>query len=258
MMAGIILNARGSGNSETIARIHQLSNLHRCQFFAILEPMISAAKLGEVCRATGFHHFMANSASLPKICMFWKNSFQLTCLVSHEQSLTFALGRVDDPVAYISIVYAKCLVTDRRSLWNHLSSFASSISLPWIVGGDFNALTSASEKRGGAAPNRGSMEDFQNLISAASLMDAGYEGSIFTWWNGQQEDRSIFARLDRCLYNVEWLNYFPSTKVVHLARQYSDHSPLLLSFYDSSSMGRDQNHSGFRICGSDTLLFMTF
>lgn len=42
------------------------------------------------------------------------------------QSFSCALDRVDDPVAYISIVYAKCLVTDRRSLWNHLSSIASS------------------------------------------------------------------------------------------------------------------------------------
>lgn len=58
---------------------------------------------------------------------------------------------------------------------------------------------------------------------------------LFTWWNGKLGTASIFARLDRSLYNTEWLQHFPSTKVTHLSRQYSDHAALLVSFFDSSS-----------------------
>lgn len=38
------------------------------------------------------------------------------------------------------------------------------------------------------------------------------------------------ARLDRVLYSTKVLHVFPITKVEHLSRTLSDHSPLLVTF----------------------------
>lgn len=53
--------------------------------------------------------------------------------------MTFALGEISAPSAYLTVVYAKCSLQERRLLWEDLISFSASISVPWIVGGDFNA-----------------------------------------------------------------------------------------------------------------------
>lgn len=38
--------------------------------------------------------------------------------------------------AFLSFVYAKCSVTERRELWQQLNSLEASINKPWLVGGD--------------------------------------------------------------------------------------------------------------------------
>ncbi|KAI3474575.1 hypothetical protein Pfo_029577 [Paulownia fortunei] len=62
------------------------------------------------------------------------------------------------------------------------------------------------------------------MIEDCGLIDAGYEGSNFTWTNNR-----IWKRLDRILYSEVWLNLFHMTKVSHLPRIWSDHAPLLIS-----------------------------
>lgn len=89
---GIIWNARGSGNDDTIARIHQLSLLHRCLFFGILEPMINSSRLAAICRSVGYQHYATNAEDLPKISLFWKDSIDLTCICTNDQYLTFSGG----------------------------------------------------------------------------------------------------------------------------------------------------------------------
>lgn len=197
MTAGIILNARGSGNDNTVARIHQLSILHRCLFFGILEPMISSTRLQTLFLSTGYQNCATNDETLPKICVFWRSSLQLTCITTHAQYMTFALGDISAPSAYLTVVYAKCSLQERRLLWEDLISFSASISVPWIVGGDFNAIIGQHEKQGGDPPRRTSMTDFKDFIDLSWMLVSRVQPSL-----GGME------RGDPLLYLQGWIAFY--------------------------------------------------
>lgn len=51
--------------------------------------------------------------------------------------------------------------------------------------GDFNDILSNEEKEGGNYRMTSSMRDFREFVARNELMDLGYEGYLFTWWNNQ-------------------------------------------------------------------------
>ncbi|KAL0292129.1 UNVERIFIED_CONTAM: hypothetical protein Sradi_7002300 [Sesamum radiatum] len=96
--------------------------------------------------------------------------------------------------------------------------------------GDFNIILTAQEKRGGAQPKFRAMEEFADMVMECGLIDAGYEGSEYTWSN-----RITWERLDRFMFSEAWLEIFTSTRIIHLSRTWSDHAPLLINLESSSS-----------------------
>ena len=50
---------------------------------------------------------------------------------------------------YASPNFAKC-----KFFWNYLENLAATISLPWVLLGDFNDMTSEDEKMGGLPLNK--------------------------------------------------------------------------------------------------------
>ncbi|XP_073151780.1 uncharacterized protein [Henckelia pumila] len=61
-----------------------------------------------------------------------------------------------------------------------------------------------------------------SFVLESALVDAGFEGSSFTWTN-----KTIWKRLDRVFVSVDWGDHFNSIRVEHLGRTVSDHCPLL-------------------------------
>lgn len=149
-------------------------------------------------------------------------SFSL--LSTHEQMVTFLVEDSNREVATFSFVYAKCRSAGRRELWDHITQIATVVSTPWMVGGDFNIM-SHDEKLGGASPDVRAMDDFNDAVSTANLIDAGFQGSKYTWCNNQVGAACIRARLDRCFVSSNWAASFPYTVVQHLTRTLSDHAP---------------------------------
>ncbi|XP_072087368.1 uncharacterized protein [Arachis hypogaea] len=76
-----------------------------------------------------------------------------------------------------------------------------------------------------------SIQAFRDFINGGSLVDLGYEGSMFTWSNKQAGINFIRERLDRCLASIQWKQNYPNGSVVHLDDTGSDHRPLLVSSY---------------------------
>ncbi|PKU74573.1 hypothetical protein MA16_Dca003776 [Dendrobium catenatum] len=70
------------------------------------------------------------------------------------------------------------------------------------------------------------------MINDCNLNDIGFFGSPFTW------NRSNFwQRLDRFLFNNEWLAILSATNVEHLCRTLSDHAPILLNINVANQIG---------------------
>lgn len=97
--------------------------------------------------------------------------------------------------------------------------------IPWCAIGDFNSITSASEKLS-LRPSR-LILDFQQLMISSGLQDMGYSSNKYTWSNNRRAGY-VAARLDRALCNHLWQAASSDPLVTYLPK-YSDHCPLLLS-----------------------------
>ncbi|XP_060190406.1 uncharacterized protein LOC132619559 [Lycium barbarum] len=104
-------------------------------------------------------------------------------------------------------------------------------------GGDFNVILEAFEKLGGKPYRAYKSVDFANCMNRCGMEDAGYIGSTYTWCNNRRPSKRIWKRLDRLLFNDDWLHKFQNSVVRHLSRTGSNHRPLLLKCYDDMNEG---------------------
>lgn len=123
---------------------------------------------------------------------------------------------------------------------NYFSQF---VTLPWLVGGDFNHVLFPHEKVGGRRIHMKCMPDFRNCLMHARLEDLGFYGPSFTWSNRHHASSFIMQRLDRACANHTWLNAFPNTIVRNLVNSNSDHTALFVDA-DTSSV-RPPKHFKF-------------
>ncbi|KAL2935345.1 hypothetical protein RDABS01_018463, partial [Bienertia sinuspersici] len=112
--------------------------------------------------------------------------------------------------------------------WHLMRSLWSRSTAPVVMFGDFNEITSMTEKDGGVMRGERQMDWFRGAIDDCQLRDLGYGSSIFTWQRGTTQATYVRERLDRFLENDGWCDLFPSLTVVHLPIYRSDHAPILL------------------------------
>ncbi|KAK3219978.1 hypothetical protein Dsin_013948 [Dipteronia sinensis] len=98
-------------------------------------------------------------------------------------------------------------------------------SMPWCIGGDFNTVINASERRGGEF-NKWSGRAFNNFILQAKVVDIPMQGAVFTWSNNRVE--GSWARLDRFLVSPIMLSWFPNMMQTGHPRTISDHGAITL------------------------------
>lgn len=72
------------------------------------------------------------------------------------------------------------------------------------------------------------MSNFYNFLQSHKLEDLGFQGYLFTWYDGSNLRDRVEERLDCFCATRQWCQVFPSTKVWHLFFLSSDHSPILL------------------------------
>ncbi|XP_048496063.1 uncharacterized protein LOC125495441 [Beta vulgaris subsp. vulgaris] len=138
----------------------------------------------------------------------------------------------------ITAIYASTLHNSRLELWKIIENISNSIDLPWLCIGDFNEITSHSEKWGGRNPKQNRMLAYSEAMDNCNLIDLGFKGPRFTWFNKRKRN-PIFERLDRAWVNSLWLNTFPESTIHHLQRLSSDHNPILLNTKTEIHMPRN-------------------
>ena len=81
--------------------------------------------------------------------------------------------------------------------------------------GDFNEVLHSSEKHGGLPKQLSPMLAFKETLLHCKLMDLGFHGYPFIWWNGQPSAAFVELHLDKVCANTIWQALFPTTKVFH-------------------------------------------
>ncbi|XP_019252907.1 PREDICTED: uncharacterized protein LOC109231725 [Nicotiana attenuata] len=163
-----------------------------------MEPKQKKRKLERYRRRIGMLQAFSNVSN--KIWVFVDDDHGIDIIYDLEQQLTLKFTNLDTQVSFIvTFVYAKCDSIERIELWDSLYNLARDMTLPW------------------------------HCITTCNLSDLGFQGSIYSWWNGRGGKDCIFKRLDRCLGNPEFQQLCPNTVITHLSKIGYDHSPMLIT-----------------------------
>jgi hypothetical protein len=138
-----------------------------------------------------------------------------------------------------SFVYANPNDQLKRACFEDIKDLASTISLPWMIVGDFNEIMGAPEKRGGAPIDMRRCLRFNKWVQECGLNYLGSLGPKFTWRVAENRGYGrVFERLDRGFSNQSFRIQFPELSIRVLPRVKSDHHPLLADFMTKCDNGQ--------------------
>lgn len=90
---------------------------------------------------------------------------------------------------------------------------------PWVIVGDFNAITFTDKHKGTTFHYYGRKAFlFNNFISNNSLIDVGFTSSMYSWCNGQRGQSRRWAHLNRFLLNSFWLSCINKSHLNYLPK----------------------------------------
>ncbi|XP_062113168.1 uncharacterized protein LOC133824305 [Humulus lupulus] len=203
-------------------------------FVGLLETKVKACKLGalylKMFRGWCLSHNLAHHYN-GRILIAWNPlSFEVDIKGSSSQFMHCELKPKGGDWFALSVVYVVNDSKGREHLLKDLVHLAVEMHLPWIVGGDFNAVLSA-EDRLDYRGNTKEMVPFQQCVADCDLEDIKFNGSFFTWNNKQEGKDRVYAKLDRFLANRQWRDKYSTAEVTFLPEGEFDHSPGLLTIY---------------------------
>lgn len=104
------------------------------------------------------------------------------------------------------------------------------LDLPSLIAGDFNYIIRSHEKMGGRHYDDSiDFREFRRFIDDLGLIDLGYTGLRFTWYNNWIGMARVWERIDQALATTDWFQCFPRYKVQYLPRITSEHCLLLIT-----------------------------
>ncbi|XP_039068258.1 uncharacterized protein LOC120214431 [Hibiscus syriacus] len=155
-------------------------------------------------------------------------------------------------VIYITFVYASPNANIRKSIRDKLRMLNPGDSVPWLVGGDFNAILRTEDRSGGVVSRMGINQDFNNFVIDQALVDIRFDGPWFIWVRSY-----LRQRIDRFLANDAWLTQFLNSFASHIVRIGFDHRQARLLDWNRNEfgkIGKRKNQLIARIQGIDSVL----
>ncbi|RAL53546.1 hypothetical protein DM860_015583 [Cuscuta australis] len=214
------------GINSSVNRLISLTKANRVDFVAILEPMAKEHKVNTVRMSLGFTN--CATALNNKLWVFWRGDrLILTQVQEFTQMYTCHFWDSNLNTKWsITSVYGKHTGIQRRELWSDLINNIIKEHF-WIVGGDFNAISSLDEHKGATTPSLADLNEFKDCTEAIPLLSPPFSGGIFTW-SGVRSRGKIWRRLDRALVNTFTMNFFTEINIKHCSKASSDHKALIL------------------------------
>jgi exonuclease III len=131
-------------------------------------------------------------------------------------------------VLHIVNVYSPCNLLGKKRLWEELVTVKQQSGVgEWCVGGDFNAVLLASERRGSSADGRqGERTLFNHFVEDMELIDVPVLGKKNSWFSA---DGKSMSRIDRFLLSEGFITSQGIAGQWIGDRDISDHCPIWLT-----------------------------
>ncbi|XP_059444796.1 uncharacterized protein LOC132176566 [Corylus avellana] len=225
-------NCRGLACAPTIRTLRALIRINRPDVLFLSETMVLSSRYWNSLFRMGFSSWLQVPPVRCRGGLFvtWKPGFSLEPIYLDQNQISCRVVSDPSPCSWlISCVYAPHSLQDRNTFWTNLTRVGSSFDGPWLLLGDFNAILSSADKRGGRSFGSPSHFDFVDFVHSNALVDLGFVGNKFTWSNHRLGRNNIRERIDRGLANQGWVHLYPNSLINHLLASNSDHCPILLS-----------------------------
>ena len=183
MINTIIWNCSGIGNSPTVNHLNNLVTTHKASLIAVLEPMVDVSKAEEIKRKLNMDSIWVNLDAEAKIWVLWNSSISIQHISDTSQSSTFLVTSSTTKLAYYSFVYGSNDRLLRRDLWVDLINFSANLTMPWVVGGDFNAVCDTTEVIASSEFDFHTAHEFNEFKHLAGIVDLDHKGNFMSWSN---------------------------------------------------------------------------
>ncbi|GKU92387.1 hypothetical protein SLEP1_g6121 [Rubroshorea leprosula] len=220
----------GAGSNGKRKAVRDLVIREKVEFLSIQESKLEVVDF-QICRALwGAENFEwvaqpSKGMAGGLICIWNADLLEKNRTIEGENFIGVLgfWGASRTPV-YIINIYSPCDLSSKRVLWVSLKNLIIETGGNWCLMGDFNAVRSEQEWRGGMSSRR-EMPEFDDFINECGLVDLPLIGRKFTWY---QSNGASMSRLDRFLLSEEWCLNWENVKQWGLNRSFSDHCPIIL------------------------------
>jgi hypothetical protein len=150
-------NCRGVLNPCFRRALHDLLQINNPSILVLTETRLGGDRAAELAKSFPFDGFLCSQTIgfAGGIWILWKTDMvEIKHLCSTEQEIHTSVKVFGSNSTWLlSAIYASPRRSERRMLWQNLSTVAGLHVLPWVMVGDFNDITSSEEKWGGNRPN---------------------------------------------------------------------------------------------------------
>ncbi|KAK7268410.1 hypothetical protein RIF29_21108 [Crotalaria pallida] len=112
--------------------------------------------------------------------------------------------------------------------WALLASMAKDVDEPWLVIGDINQVLGPENKMEGNPVDLAEIDNARTCLEVCNMKDIDWVGQKFTWCNRRKQPDTIEEHIDKAFSNTTWSRVWNYSKVSHLPRYSSNHSPIIL------------------------------
>ncbi|PON63652.1 Endonuclease/exonuclease/phosphatase [Parasponia andersonii] len=168
------------------------------------------------------------------LLFFWKDDWDVTV---HS----YSRGHIDVTIISEEKIqwrftgfYGNSQYSMRKFSWELLRHLKGMFSLPWVCGGDFNEISSPTEKVEDPENCVSRMVNFQCALTDSNLSDLGFVGLVPTWNDRRNGVLNVQERLDCFVCTDAWRLLFPNASVHHMDIFVSDHRTLVLFLAEKS------------------------
>ncbi|XP_031106146.1 uncharacterized protein LOC116010776 [Ipomoea triloba] len=162
------------------------------------------------------------------LALFWRDSGMASLLSYLNNHIDVEVHLPGKPVWRLTSFYGHPERSKRQLSWDLLRKLKDDSTLSWVVIGDFNDITSQSEKRGIHAHPIMLIDGFNASLNDCHLLDMGMRGNQFTWERGRGTESWVEERLDRVVASIEWAELFEEAVVYNSYTLSSDHCAIFL------------------------------
>ncbi|XP_039018609.1 uncharacterized protein LOC120149964 [Hibiscus syriacus] len=228
---------RGLGNPAIVRELRRMISEKDSMLVFVSETKLRKNKTEAIRLATKMFGFFSveRLEHCVGLMMLWKEGLDVSLQSFSNLHIDVEVFWKEKKFRFTGF-YGRCGWSDKKHNWEMISRLASTSSLPWCLGGDFNEIIHADEKRGGRKSVRVHMEEFQRCIRDADVWDIRPRSRWFSWASGTRAKTFVRERIDRYVAKIDWRLLFPECFVDTVPMASSDDLTILLSLEGATTI----------------------